>query len=118
MTIAVHRKSRSMAPFKRTAWAAAMSACLALMGCQLTGPGESDVTAIVMEVQSELPAGPPESVKLETYDCRLMNHGQAHECRVEFSSVRDGVAGLPRRLNLIVRETDGGWRLISHETPK
>ena len=93
-------------------------ACLILPGCLLGGPGESDLVPILMQIQSDSSAGPPERIKIEAYECKLMNHGQAHECDVEFVATRDGTVGLPRRLYLIVSEGNGGWRLISHEPRK
>ena len=93
----------------------ALLACLALQACLKRGPGDADLVAILMQVQSERPAGVPDAIEIQAYECRLMNHGQSYECDVEFVQTRGGAYGLPRKANLIVNQVDGGWRLISHE---
>jgi hypothetical protein len=100
---------------KMTLLGAAFVACLALQACLKRGPGEADLIAVLMEVQSERPSGAPDAIQLQAHECSLMNHGQAYECNVEFVPTRDGAPGLPRKAYLIVSGTDDGWRLISHE---
>lgn len=90
-------------------------ACLALQACLKRGPSEAELAAILMEVQSERPAGTPDAIEIQAQECSLMAHGQSYGCNVEYVQTRGGAYGLPRRAYLIVRETDEGWRLISHE---
>ena len=100
---------------KMTLLGTAFLACLALPACLKRGPSESDLVAILMEVQTDRPSGAPDAIELQAHECSLMNHGQAYECNVAFVPTRDGAPGLPRKAYLIVRGTDSGWRLISHE---
>ena len=93
-------------------------ACLALQACLNRGPGDADLIAILMQVQSDRPAGAPDAIEIQARECGLMAHGQSYDCNVEFVQIRDGVAGLPRRACLIVSEVDENWRLISYEPKK
>ena len=97
---------------------AALVACLALQACLNRGPGDADLIAILMQVQSDRPAGAPDAIEIQARECKLMAHGQSYDCNVEFVQTRDGVAGLPRRAYLIVSEVDENWRLISYEPKK
>ncbi len=94
---------------------AALVACLALQACLKRGPGDAELIAILLQVQSDRPAGAPDAIEIQARECKLMAHGQSYDCNVEFVQTRDGVAGLPRRANLIVNEVDENWRLISYE---
>lgn len=99
---------------RRTGLGVGAAAVVCLAACSSPAPNTEDVRPIVESIISEKKGPGVGKVSIDTLKCRLMGHGQSHQCRVKFSFIMAEKTASKQtgEEGLILRKQKAGWILI------
>lgn len=106
MTVTHMSNSRFEKALSKFRAAVASVGVLALAGCTFTGPGESDLEALLKSCQYTHP-------KIISQNCKLMAHGLSYECVISFKPHVD--VEVVKNVRMIVASGQNGWMMIERE---